>query len=113
MFSLSYELAQKIPVRSHYAALRAYDSSTTTPSDPFKLAVQNMVVYGNPAGGTSPVTRGLQISSVNVIPTFTNNVPSAMTVSITGYTIDAVFGTTTLNGKPVVTYAYQGNYAPY
>jgi hypothetical protein len=44
--------------------------------------------------------------------TFANGVPSAMTVSISGYIIDSVFATTTLTKKPQVTYAYQGIWSP-
>src|SRR5712692_11430041 len=40
---------------ARYASLRPYDSSTSTPSSTFQQAVQNMVVYGDPAGGTSPM----------------------------------------------------------
>ena len=98
---------------ARYACLRTYDSSTSTPSSAFQTAVQNMVVYGDPGGGSSPVAPGLATSNVNLNVTFTNSVPTAMTVSITGYTIGAVFDTTTLNNKPSVTYAYQGIYSPY
>ena len=98
---------------ARYASLRAYDSSTSTPSDTFKQAVKNMVVYGDPAGGTSPVAPDLATSNVNLNVTFTSGVPTAMTVSITGYTIGAVFGSTTLTNKPSVTFAYQGIYSPF
>lgn len=98
---------------ARYASLRTYDSSTSTPSDTFKQAVQNMVVYGDPAGGSSPVAPNLTTSNINLNVTFTNGVPTATTVSITGYTIGAVFGSTTLTDKPSVTYAYQGIYAPF
>ena len=98
---------------ARYASLRTYDSSSATPSTAFQTAVKNMVVYGDPGGGTSPIAPNLTISNVNLVPTFTNGVPTAMTVSLSGYTIGAVFGTTTLTNKPAVTYAYQGVYAPY
>ena len=98
---------------ARYASLRPYDSSSTTPSSAFQDAVKNMVVYGNPAGGSSPIAPNLATSNVNLNVTFTNSVPTAMTVSITSYTIGAVFGTTTLNNKPSVTYSYQGVYSPY
>jgi Flp pilus assembly protein TadG len=97
---------------AHYASLQIYDSNNATPSNSFKQAVRNMVVYGNPAGGTNPVTPGLATANVNVTATFAKGVPSAMTVSIAGYTVNAVFGSTTFNGKPTATYAYQGIYEP-
>ena len=95
-----------------YASLVPYDSATTTPSAAFTAAVQNMVLYGSPATGNSPVLPGLTAANVNLTVTFTDGVPSAMTVSISGYTIDSIFATTTLTAKPRVTYAYQGIWAP-
>jgi len=96
---------------ARYASLVPYDSATTTYSDAFGTAVKNMVLYGSPTAGTSPVLPGLTTSNVNLTVTFTSGVPSAMTVSITGYTINAVVGTATVN-KPTVTYTYQGIWSP-
>ena len=98
---------------AHYASLQNYNSSTSTPPAAFLQAVQNMTVYGDPAGGTSPVTPGLATRNVNLNVTFTNGVPTAMTVSLSGYTISAVVGSTTLTNKPSATFAYQGLYQPY
>jgi Flp pilus assembly protein TadG len=110
---LQYNNLQNAVARgAHYAALVPYDSPTPTPSSAFKSAVQNMVLYGTPTAGTSPVLSGLTASNVNFTVAFTNGVPSAMTVSITGYTINSIFATTTLTNKPQVTYAYQGVWSP-
>jgi Flp pilus assembly protein TadG len=112
-------LATAVSDGARYASLRPYNSTTTTPKDDFKLAVRNMVVYGNPAGGTTPIAPGLLITHVNLDPSFTNSagvvlgVPTFMTVSISGYAIDAIFATTTLTAKPKVTYPYLGIYSPY
>jgi hypothetical protein len=54
----------------------------------------------------------LTTGNVNLTVTFTNGVPSAMTVSISGYTINSVFATASLTNKPQVTYAYQGIWSP-
>ncbi len=97
---------------ARYASLIPYDSATTSPASDFQTAVQNVVLYGNPNGGTTPVLPGLTASNVNLTVTFTNGVPSAMTVSITGYTINSIFAATTLSLKPRVTYAYQGVWSP-
>ncbi len=97
---------------ARYASLIPYDSATTSPSQAFQSAVQNVVLYGSPTAGTSPVLPGLQASNVQVTVTFTNGVPSAMTVAITGYTINAIFAATTLSLKPSVTFAYQGVWSP-
>ena len=97
---------------ARYASLVPYDSATTTPSAAFQTAVQNMVLYGSPTAGSSPILPGLTTGNVNLTVTFTNGIPSAMTVSINGYTINSVFATATLTNKPRVTYTYQGVWSP-
>lgn len=98
---------------ARYASLRPYDATTTTPCPSFQLAVQNMVMYGDPSGGTKTVVPGLTKQNVNVSAAFTFGAPSSMTVSISGYSINAAFGSMTLTNKPKVTYAYQGVYSPF
>jgi len=102
---------------AHYAAQYRYDSTTSTPSSSFKTKVQNMVVYGDPTGTTTtPVLKNLATTNVNLTVTMLGSgtalTPSAMTVSISGYTIDAIFGSFTCTNKPSVTYAYQGIFSP-
>jgi len=97
---------------ARYASVLAYDSATSTPSTAFKTAVQNMVLYGSPTAGSSPVLGGLTAANVNLTVTFTTGVPGAMTVSISGYRIQSVFGAVTLSNKPRVTYTYQGIWSP-
>ncbi|HWB83790.1 MAG TPA: TadE family protein [Bryobacteraceae bacterium] len=97
---------------ARFASLVPYNSGTTTPSNAFLMSVRNVTLYGNPDGGTSPVVPGLEASDVNLTVTFANGAPNAMTVSINGYAIDSVFGKMTMKGKPRVTYAYQGIWAP-
>ena len=120
---LQYNNLENAVVRgARYASLITYDSATDTPADDFQTAVQNMVLYGSPTAGTTPVLPGLTTANVSVTvcgistacPGYTSvlGVPQEVTVSITGYTIDAVFARSTLNGKPQVTFAYQGIWAP-
>jgi Flp pilus assembly protein TadG len=97
---------------ARYASLVPYDSTTTSPSAGFSSAVENMVLYGSPTAGTSPVLPGLTTANVNLTVTFTNGVPSAMKVSISGYTINSIFATSTLTNKPQITYQYQGIWTP-
>jgi Flp pilus assembly protein TadG len=92
---------------ARYASMRPYDSTTATPTDTFKTAVKNMVVYGNPTGGTTAVVRNLTTANVNVSATFSSGIPSTVTVSVTNFTVNAIFGTTTFN-KPTATYPYTG-----
>src|SRR5690242_3426808 len=95
-FLLYNNLENAVARGARYASVVPYDSSTTTPSDAFKTQVRNMVLYGSPTAGTSAVLPGLASGNVNLTVTFTNGTPRAMTVSISGYTINSVFGTTTL-----------------
>ncbi len=97
---------------ARFASVIPYDSATTTASDAFRNAVRNMVVYGSPTAGGSPVVSGLTADNVNLTITFANGVPSAMTVSISGFTINSAFQHITLSGRPRVTYAYQGIWTP-
>ena len=97
---------------ARYASLRTYDSSTATPSAAYLAAVRNMVVYGDPNGGAQPIARGLTPAKVTVTMTFERSIPRRVAVAITNYTIDAVFTSTSLNGKPKATFLYVGRWAP-
>src|SRR5579859_7002303 len=96
-------LANAVNDGARYASLIPYTSATTTPKPDYLQAVQNMVVYGNPAGGTVPVAPGLTTDEVQLTVTFKNAVPTAMTVYINGYQINSIFAQNTLNNKPQVT----------
>lgn len=111
------ELLAAVNAGARYAALAPYDSLTPVPSANFANAVKNVVVYGNPDGGTTPQVPGLTASQVSLTVTFTKSssdtdVPDYMTVSISSFSIPAVFKTITFNGKPKVKYKYQGFYSP-
>lgn len=93
---------------ARYASMRPYDSATATPTSAFMTAVQNIVVFGDPAGGTTPILRGLATSNVQLTVLTSGNAPLQVTVSITGFSIGAVFGTINLNGKPACSFPYLG-----
>lgn len=110
---LQYNNLQNAVARgARYASLIPYDSTTTAPSAAFSSAVKNMVLYGSSTAGTSPALPGLTTTNVNLTVTFANGVPSAMTISISGYSINSIVATSTLTNKPKVTYAYQGIWTP-
>jgi Flp pilus assembly protein TadG len=117
-FEFGYTLAEynkletAVAQGARYASMVPYDSSTATPTAGFLSSVKNMVLYGMPAAGDSAIVHGLTDANVHLNVVFANGVPSSMQVSITGYTINALFGTHTLTGKPQVTYPYQGVWAP-
>jgi Flp pilus assembly protein TadG len=117
-FGIGYSLIQynkletAVAQGARYASIIPYDSATATPSAAFSSAVKNMVLYGSPTAGTSPVLSGLSAGDINVTVSFANGVPGSVQVSISSYTINALFATYTLTGKPQVTYPYQGVWAP-
>jgi len=108
------ELEQAVRAGARYASNIRYDTATATPSATVLTAVQNVVVYGDPApaNGATPVAPGLTTSNVTLTPTFNNGVPVSMTVAITGYQVPTYFGTTTLNGKPTTVFPFVGIYGP-
>ena len=97
---------------ARYASLRTYDSDTDTPTADFILAVQNTVVYGNPAGTGNPFVDGFAPSDVSVEMTFWNGRPWAVTVSIPEFETDAVVDMVQFAEKPRLTVPYSGRWAP-
>jgi Flp pilus assembly protein TadG len=97
---------------ARYASLRAYDSSTTTPSSAYLAAIRNEVVYGNPAGGTQALVTGLTPDKISVSVTMANGVPDMITVYINQFTLDAITKTFQLSGKPSASFRYEGRYTP-
>jgi Flp pilus assembly protein TadG len=106
------ELEQAVRAGARYASMRAYDSATETPSTAFRDAVRNVVVYGTPAVGTTPVVPNLTTANVNVTAAFASKVPRYVTVSITNYQIPLFLGDVTLNGRPATRFPYVGVYEP-
>jgi Flp pilus assembly protein TadG len=97
---------------ARYAAVIPYDSATASPSAAYVTAVQNMVLYGSPSAGSAPVVNGLTAGNIAVAVTFANGVPAAASVSISGYTVNALFRSHLLSGKPQATFPYVGVWAP-
>ena len=81
------ELEQAVRDGGRYASLISYDAAD--PSS-YQSAVKNAVVYGNPAGGTQPIVPGLLPSNVTVTMSFAGAIPTAVTVSISGYRLPAI-----------------------
>jgi Flp pilus assembly protein TadG len=113
-FYIYAELEQAVRDGARYASELTYDSGSSTPSADFLTAVQNVVVYGDPApaSGTTPVAPGLTTSNVSLTVTWVNGVPTAMTVAITGYQVPTYLGSATLNGKPTTTFPFVGIFGP-
>jgi Flp pilus assembly protein TadG len=81
-----------------------YDTSTPAT---FQTKLQNMVVYGDETTGVKPIVPGLTTSNVTVTAKPTD-FPTDITVTVTGYTIDAFFTKFALNNKPRATVAFYG-----
>ncbi len=121
-FFLYDELEHAVRDGARFASMYTYDSATMTPSAGFTTAVQNVVLYGNAAGGTTPVVRGLAPANVTVEvsfyangfaspPGFNLQMPTRVAVSITNFSVGTL-GTITLNGKPRTEFPYVGVFNP-
>lgn len=102
-------LEHAVRAGGRYASVCGYDAANVSQ---YETAVRNVVVYGNPDGGTEPVVPGLLPSNVTVTMVYAGAFPSAVTVSISGYRLPAMFGAIVLNGKPAVQFPYLGPWAP-
>ena len=93
-FYIYAELEHAVRAGARYASVKKYDSSTSTPTPAFLNAVQNVVVYGDPAPANSavPIASGLTKSNVAVTVTFASGAPTGVSVGITNYRVPGVFG---------------------
>ncbi len=103
---------------ARFASLQPYDSATATPTASYRTAVQNVVVYGvpDPPTGAIPMVNGLTREHVILAITpglsGTITVPAQVTVSISGFTINAVFQQFLLTSRPAATFVYAGLLTP-
>ena len=75
----------------------------------FTTALKNMVVYGDETVGTRPVVPNLTTAMVNVNAALdANGIPRDVTITISGYTINAIFTSYSLTNKPRATTLYYG-----
>lgn len=110
-FFLYNELHCAVRNGARYASYRTYDSASATPSNAWATAIKNAVVYGNPAGGSTPNVPNMTAGNVTVAMAFRDGVPDMVTVGIQNYQINALFRTYTLQ-KPSMTMSYTGRWAP-
>jgi Flp pilus assembly protein TadG len=82
-----------------------YDTEDTAA---YTTALQNMVLYGDTTAGTTTLVPRLLRSNVSVSVTAVSGIPRDVTISITGYSIDGLFKSFLMNGKPRVTTMYYG-----
>jgi Flp pilus assembly protein TadG len=114
-FYVYNQLVTAVGNGGRYAALRTYRSATPEDIEKGKTAIRNMVVFGNarPAADAAPVAAGLKPENVRIewIPG-DDGAPAFVDLSITGYQVNALFGTMTLEGRPAVRFPFVGKYAP-
>ncbi len=111
-FYIYNEMQTAVRGGARYASLRTYDSATSTPSEAFVVAVQNMVVYGDPSGGAQPVVPGLAPENVTVTVSFESGIPRRVTVGINDFQANAVVDMLEFSTKPRVTVPYTGRFDP-
>lgn len=101
-------LQQGVRDGCRYASRKPYDSNTGTPSQAFLTAVQNMVVYNDPAGGSTPIVTGLTTNNVQLTMDMNGGTPVGITVSLVNFQLDALFVRFQLNGSPSIYFPYLG-----
>lgn len=92
------ELVTAVRAGARYAALQPRESAT---NPVVAEAVRNLVVYGDPAPDdrAKPLVPGLTTDHVELV-----NGPDTSTVSLHGFTLDALFMKVNLDGRPTVTF---------
>jgi Flp pilus assembly protein TadG len=104
---LYQSLLNAVAGAARYAARVDFDE----PSHTFATGVKNMAVYGNPSGGGTALAPGLTPANISVMWAYDGKgVPQSITVSVTNYSVNAVFQSFTWSGKPRVTVRYAGSY---
>ena len=97
--STYHALVNAVRAGARYASLQPQPSNSAHPD--FAKAVQNVVVYGDPAPlpNARPVAPGLTPENVELILD-----PGTATVSIQRFELAAIFSTIKLDGRPTVTF---------
>ena len=100
---------------ARYAAQRTYRAATPEDLEKGRLAIRNMVVYGDsrPQPDAVPVVPGLAPAQVQVEwRSGDDGAPNTVSIAISQYAINAVFGEFTFAGRPGVEFPYVGPYSP-
>jgi len=114
-FYVYNQLVSAVGNGGRYAATRTYRAASPEDVEKGRTAIRNMVVFGDPqpAADAVPVVQNLTPAQVEVKwvgdPA---GAPEAVDVSVAVYTVNAVFGSMKLDGRPAVEFPYVGRYAP-
>jgi Flp pilus assembly protein TadG len=105
-FYVYNQLVTAVGNGGRYAAVRTPDTDVEKTNQ----AIRNMVVYGDPqpAPDARPVVTGLTPDLVDVNWTVESGAPSAVSISIRDFTIDAVFAKFNFRNRPGVEFPYVG-----
>jgi Flp pilus assembly protein TadG len=107
----------QVGVRSgvRYGSLMDYSGPASACVAAAQNTVKNVIVYGTPTPGANagPIVRGLSTSKVTVsFNPDAKGVPTDVTVSVTDFSVNALFTTFNFSGKPWASVPYAGRYAP-
>lgn len=94
---------------SNAAVLAARLDFDADQPDLFTNAIKNMVVYGTPSGGTTPIVPSLSTANINVDVNPSGGMPTDVTITVRSFQINAVFTRYHLINKPRVTTVYMGH----
>lgn len=117
LFQLGYglyicqRLESSIQGAARYAALTPSSALGPSPSPDYVQAVQNYAVYGSPAGGATPVIPGLSPGQVQVSVAYVDGRPDCVTVQVSNFIINGVFGPVAVSRRPVATSRFAGGTA--
>lgn len=109
-FYVYNQLVTAVGNGGRYAAVRTYHAREI---DKDKQAIRNIVVYGDPqpAPDARPVVAGLTPDLIDVNWTVESGSPSAVSIAIRDFSIDAVFGKFAFHNRPGVEFPYVGSIA--
>ncbi len=112
-FSVYNSVEQAVRAGGRFAAMQTYSAVEGAPPDEaFLTGVRNMVVYGDAAGGETPIVPGLTTDMVFTEVTFENGIPAIVRVWVDGYQLPGLFSQIVLHGKPSVRFSFTGGHAP-
>ncbi|MEQ1885874.1 MAG: TadE family protein [Bryobacteraceae bacterium] len=114
-FYMYNQLVSAVGNGARYAAQRTYRAASDEDIKKGEAAIRNMVVYGDsrPVPEALPVVPRLRPEQVIIEWVKRGDgKPSAVDISIKGYTVNAMFKSFTFDGRPSVEFPYVGLYAP-
>jgi Flp pilus assembly protein TadG len=106
-FYVYNQLVTAVGNGGRYAAVSTYSAQDL---DKRNQAIRNMVVYGDPqpAPDARPVVTGLTPDLIDVNWTVDSGAPSAVSIAIRDFSVDAVFAKFNFHNRPGVEFPYVG-----